>query len=213
MFKKPTLIIDASGENVKIAFSQNGTLSAKITTDSPALESVSQAINDLCKDFSEIENYAICTGPGSMLGERFASVFASTLAKLHNAKIFEWDIMQATAFVIADSLAVSEKFALFTPSRKGFANILIFADSKIIEEKEIEISAINDFAQYKKFTLRQRKNQPVELSQFEEIQPTPVQIFQALKNHATLLSECDLPPDAKSLTKREYAKWKAQAHI
>ena len=114
---------------------------------------------------------------------------------------------------IADSLAVSEKFALFTPSRKGFANILIFAENKIIEEKEIEMSAINDFAECKKFTLRQRKNQPVELSQFEEIQPTPTQIFQALKNHNTLLSECDLPPDAKSLTKREYAKWKAQAHI
>lgn len=213
MFNKLTLIIDASGENVKIALSQNGVLLAEITTTAPALETVSQAMSDACKDFSKIENYVICTGPGSMLGERFASAFVSTLAKLHNAKIFEWDSMKVSAFTIASMPESPEKFTLLAPSRKGYVNILNFTNGKIVEQKEIEISTLEESAEEKKYALRQRKNPPLELSKFEEFQPTPTQIFQTLKNNPELLSECELPPDAKSLTQREYVKWKAQAHI
>ena len=213
MFSKPTLIIDASGDNVKLAFVENNQLAKELTTTAPALETVSQAMSEICSDFSKIENYAICTGPGSMLGERFASVFASTLAKLYNAKIFEWDSMKVASFAIASIPATPDKFSLFTPSRKGFANIVNFANGDIIEQKEIEISEIDNSAEDKKYILKQRKILPKELSEFEEVQPSPAQIFETLQQHCELLSSCDMPPDAKSLTKREYVKWKAQAHI
>ena len=85
MFSKPTIIIDASGDNVKLALVENNRLVNELTTTAPALETVSQAMSEVCSDFSKIENYVICTGPGSMLGERFASVFASTLAKLYES--------------------------------------------------------------------------------------------------------------------------------
>ena len=39
------------------------------------------------------------------------------------------------------------------------------------------------------------------------------EIFETLKKYPELLNHCDFPPDAKSLSKREYVKWKAQAHI
>lgn len=213
MFSKPTIIIDASGENVKIALAENNLLAKEITTAAPALETVSQAMYDICSDFSKIENYAICTGPGSMLGERFASAFVSTLAKLHNAKIFEWDSMKVATFAIANTPTTPDKFSLFTPSRKGFANIVNFADGKILEQKEIEISTIDESSEEKKYILKQRKVLPKELSEFEEVQISPSQIFETLKAHCDLLSPCDMPPDAKSLTQREYVKWKAQAHI
>ena len=151
MFSKPTIIIDASGENVKIALAENNLLAKEITTTAPALETVSQAMCDICSDFSKIENYAICTGPGSMLGERFASAFVSTLAKLHNAKIFEWDSMKVATFAMANTPTTPNKFLLFTPSRKGFANIVNFADGKILEQKEIEISTIDESSEEKKY--------------------------------------------------------------
>ncbi len=210
MFTKPTIIADASSESVKIALTKNNEIVCELTTDAPALESFSQAMNDICKDFSEIGNYAICTGPGSMLGERFASVFISTLARINNAKIFEWDAMKVAAYSIFDSKKI-ENFLLLAPSRKDWVNILKMSNGKIEFEREIEISNIPE--DDLKILLHQRKNPPAGLSDIAEFSPTPTTIFNTLKLHPELLGECDLPPDAKSLTKREYVKWKAQAHI
>ncbi len=211
MLNKTTIIADASGDSVKIVLAKNGSIVNQISTDAPALETFAQAMNDICADLSEVKNYALCTGPGSMLGERFSSVYISTLAKLFNAKIFEWDAMKVASHALAISKNL-DTFTLVAPSRKGWVNILKFENGKIESETEAEISPIDKNENL--FLLKQRKNLP---SQFfesaEEFSTTAEMIFEAIKRHPELLSPCDLPPDAKSLTQREYVKWKAQAHI
>ncbi len=210
MLNQTTIIADASGDCVKIVLSKNGSIANQISTDAPALETFASAMNKICDDFSNIENYAVCTGPGSMLGERFSSVYICTLAKLFNAKIFEWDSMKVAAFALSISKNI-DTFTLVAPSRKGWVNVLKFSNGEIESELETEIATLSEIENV--FLLKQRKNLPTQFELFEEFSPSAEMIFEALKRRPELLSECELPPDAKSLTKREYVKWKAQAHI
>ncbi len=211
MFEKTTLIIDGSGECVKLALAVGGGLAFESKSDAQSIESVAAEVAKLPAELSEIGAYAVCTGPGSMLGTRFASAYVSTLAKLFGADIFEWDAMQTAAFALAD--AGMPEFSLLAPSRKGYANLLNFAGGAIESESETEIPLLPPLLKQKVYNLYQRKNAADEIAQFEKIDIEPKLIFGTLKKHPELLSKCDIPPDAKPLTRREYVKWKAQAHI
>lgn len=211
MFEKTTLIIDGSGERVKLALASGGESAFESQSEAQSIESVAAEIAKLPAELSEIGAYAICTGPGSMLGTRFASAYVSTLAKLFGADIFGWDAMRVAAFAIAD--AGTPEFSLLAPSRKGFANLLNFSGGAVESESETEIPLLPPLLKQKVYHLYQRKNAADEIAQFEKIDIEPKRIFGTLKRHPQLLSKCDIPPDAKSLTKREYVKWKAQAHI
>lgn len=212
MFENPTLIIDGGGENVKIAEIENGELARESVSGAQAIESVANSMRQFADNFGKIKAYAVCSGPGSMLGTRFASVYASTLAKLNDAEIFEWDIMQTAAFWLFDKFGDCE-FSLAAPSRKGCVNLLNFKDGKIESQNEYDISLLDTLRKNKTYQLHQRQKVADEIAQFEKIDLTPKQIFETLKKYPELLNHCDFPPDAKSLSKREYVKWKAQAHI
>ncbi|MBQ6535003.1 MAG: hypothetical protein IJI37_07505 [Opitutales bacterium] len=213
MFAEKTMIIDASGRRVKAALAENGKLAGAAQAREAALESLSDAACSLCEDFSKVRAYAVCTGPGSMLGERCASAFASTLARLFGAEIFEWDCMKAAAFFISDKDGAPESFAIAAPSRKGFANVLEMRGGKILREEEVEISALENIPEKtKKYLLAQRDIIPAGFENFEKIEMSAEDIFGTLNRHARLLSKCGEPPDAKALSKREFVKWKAQAH-
>lgn len=208
MFEETTLIIDACGERVKMSLAKNGEQIFETVSDRQAIESAAQCALALPLELREIRAYAICTGPGSMLGTRFASAFASTIAKLSDAEIFEWDAMLAAAHAIADGGEAAE-FSLVAPSRRGFANIVNFANGGVELEAEVELERLEGIAKQKKFLLRQRKSD----FDFEEFDPSPRQLFETLKKHPELAKKCELPPDAKPLSKREYVKWRGQAHI
>ena len=49
--------------------------------------------------------------------------------------------------------------------------------------------------------------------EIEEIEISLSETYEILKRYPNLATICGFPPDAKSLTKREYVKWKAQAPI
>ena len=200
MFEETTLIIDACGERVKMSLAKNGEQIFETVSDRQAIESAAQCALALPVELREIRAYAI--------GTRFASAFASTLAKLSDAEIFEWDAMLAAAYAIADGGAEAE-FSLVAPSRRGFANIVNFANGGVELEAEVELERLDGIAKQKKFLLRQRKSD----FDFEEFDPSPRQLFETLKKHPELAKKCELPPDAKPLSKREYVKWKGQAHI
>ena len=206
------IIVDATSAELKVALCIDSKLSAVSQTKAQAMEGFFQALHDVCKqcNLSEIEAFALCTGTGSILGTRTASVGIATITKFTNAKIFEYNCMEVATFALADS--GENNFSLFTPSRKGFANILNF-NGAITLLKEIQISDIDNFAFDKKILLWQRDKVNDALAQFQTYKLDEQHTLDTLMQHPHLAHLCSDTPDAKSLTEREYVKWKAQVHI
>ena len=206
------ILVDATGETLKTALFQESKIVATPDTCGQPMESFFQNIAEICQNISisEIGEFFLCTGTGSILGTRTASVATSTIANFSNAKIFEWNCMQTAAYAIADK--GENKFSILTPSRKGFANLLNF-DYTITFFEEIPIEQVQDNALARKISLFQRSKVPLIFSEFEQFNLDAQTAFETLKKHPDLLSACTEAPEAKSLTKREYVKWKAQAHI
>jgi len=212
-FSKKILLIDASGEKVKLAFSHNGEVLKEIETSEPAMESLSGAVESLCKDcgveLKEIQEFGLSQGPGSVLGVRIASAYVSTIAKSYGAKIFVWDSLLVGLYALSARLN-KDTLTLAVPSRKGFVNVASLENNELKFEKELSLDEAKPIFSQKIFHLRQRAKAELENSQ--DVNISLAETLKVIKIH-NLVEYCSLPPDAKSLTVREYVKWKAQVHI
>ena len=159
---------------------------------------------------ANIGAFVLCTGTGSVLGTRTASVGFAVAAKFTGAKMFQFNCMEVAAHALSEK--VGGAFSLFTQSRKGYANILNF-DGGVKLLREIPAGEISALALRKRFTLRQRQKTDAALSDFEMFEMPAAEIAQTLLKYPELARECSDTPDAAPLTEREYVKWKAQAHI
>ena len=206
------IIVDATSAKLKVALCENGKISEFAQVNGQAMECFFQALEQVCKKYKpiEIEAFALCTGTGSILGTRSASVAIATIANFSNAKIFEYNCMEVAAYAIANTNQYN--FSLFTPSRKGYVNILNF-EEKIKLLKEIKIDEISEFSLEKKIVLWQRDKIDVAISEFPTFYLDEKSTLEVLVQNPHLASICEDTPDAKPLTEREYVKWKAQAHI
>ena len=209
---KNAIIADATSINVRTALVENGAFKTEFVSDLPSMESFADSLSKICSDFSGIDAYVICTGPGSVLGTRVASAAVSTLAKMHKAPVFEFDAMKIAAYAVFCRGGNSD-FSILAPSRKGFANLLNFFFLFVECEREIEDENLASFCKPRKFLLKQKNTVSKNLSEIEEIEISLSETYEILKRYPNLATICGFPPDAKSLTKREYVKWKAQAPI
>ncbi len=209
MFENFIIIADASGESSKIAQIKNEKIVSEIEDGGAALENFANLISQM--NPREAEAFLLSEGPGSILGTRAASLHVSVAALFSGAKIYSFDIMRVSALAIANK--VREAFSLLAPSRKGFVNILDFDGKNIIDEREIEIAQLPDFARERIFLLNQRKKVAATIENYTRANPTLSEIWLAIQAHPEELTLRNEAIEAKSLTKREYAKWKAQAHI
>ncbi len=204
------LIVDATGESMKMALVKGGAVAAA--------RDGGKAMEDFFRTFAEcaggelanIGAFVLCTGTGSVLGTRTASVGLSVASIFNAAKMFEFNCMEVAAFALSEK--IGGEFSLFTQSRRGYANILNFGGGvKLL--REIPADEISALALPKRFTLRQRQKTDAALAGFEMLEMSAAEIAQTLLKHPELARECSDTPDAAPLTEREYAKWKAQAHI
>ena len=210
---KNIMLADATGENVKVAAAKGGEFTGEIQTGAQAMESFPEAAAQICPDLAAVEAFLLCEGPGSMLGTRSASAFIASVAALTKAKIYTLDSMRAAAFAFAGANPGIAEFSIIAPSRKGFANLLNFSNGEIEFEREVEIAELGVLAHSGKRLLRQRKNVDAALAGMETVEFSLKEIFETAKARPELLEPRETPPDAKSLSKREYVKWKAQARI
>ena len=209
---KKIVIVDATSQHLKLALCKDCCIEKKSTVVGQALECFYQALTDVCPQnlLEEIDAFILCTGTGSILGTRTASVGIATITKFTKAKIFEYNCMEVATHSLADK--GENCFSLFTPSRKGYVNILNF-NSKIELLKEIKFEEIESVAFAKQISLHQRNKLDATLAQMQQYNISEEEIATTLFAHPELLTPCTETPDAKSLTEREYVKWKAQAHI
>ncbi len=204
------LIADATSEELKMALVENGRI-AKTINAGRAMEHFFEALGECTGgDFAGISAFVLCTGTGSVLGTRTASVSLSTIAQFTGAQIFQFNCMEVGALYLSEK--IDGKFTLLTQSRKGYANILNY-DGGIKLLKEITVDQIDSTAHPRRLVLRQRAKADPALAKFETFELDALQTAQTLLKNPKLAAQCSQSPDAKPLTEREYVKWKAQAHI
>lgn len=217
MEKFPTILIDASGVPLKALFANNGGIVCSREYVTQALEGLPSILETLLKEaghsMCEVKNFVLCIGPGSMLGTRIASAMLFTLKNLSpESKFFVYDTLQAHAYAMFDSekaeVRNAKKFAILAPSRKGFTNMILAENGKIISESEV----LESFSfPENSYLLNQRNAPPPEaLKDFPELEKFPVsKIFEVLQKNKNLLEEiCETAPEPKTLSEREYVKWK-----
>lgn len=212
------VLADASGRGARLASVRGGVFEFELSSAEGAVESFADLLRRLCEKSgakpADIGAFAMCVGPGSILGTRVASAAICAIAEVSGAKILVWDILQAGARVLAKRKEKAP-FALFAPSRKGFANCLTFDGSAVLGEREIELSRAipEDSLPKNRILLDQKKTAEPFLSNMPRVDFSMEQIWDALRENPKLLEEAKSPPNAKSLSKREYVKWKAPALI
>ncbi len=206
-----TFVIDASGSVLKCAAMRDGIFIGGVESEGGAAENFPFAIRKLLKISSasgtdDIDNFAVCEGPGSMLGTRVASAAVSSLvsASKKRAKIFSYDSLVCAARVL---ISRGEKnFCVVAPSRKGFANLIEVSGGEIKSEREV----VENFAfPQNSFLLRQRPSEAL-----SGLKDANIQMYEECVAALEISSEVKSGTiEAKTLTKREYVKWKAQARI
>lgn len=210
---KNIIIVDACQSKVRIGIAQNGVFKAELETDKQAMESFLESLKKLLENeglnLAQIDAFALCVGPGSILSTRVASAAISTISKVTNAKIFTWDVLQCSAFALAKRLDESS-ILLCAPSKKGFANIVSLQNGKILFQKEISLDTP---LAHNARLLNQKKTTDLAFEKLERVEFSIKEIWNILIDNETLLEETQTPPNAKSLSERNYIKWKAPALI
>ncbi len=215
---KVSAIIDASGRNARAAIIRGGEFSGEISSGLQAIESFAQTLEGACKsagvEAGEISEFFLCVGPGSILGTRTASAAVSTIAAVNEAAIHVWDSLETAAYVLS-SRGAKAPFAVFAPSRKGFVNCALFDGEKMLWERELEASDAGSAGKIadNAYLLDQRKTSEPMLEGMEKIELPLSEIWEAINKNPKLCAPADFPPNAKSLSERTYAKWKAPALI
>ncbi len=207
MFGKNIFIADATGEHAKLAHILCGECVCERRADGPALENFAAMLSDL--KLSEADSLLLAHGPGSVLGTRVASMYFAVLGIFSKAQSYSFDILRVSA--LAHSAKFKNPFTLLAPSRKGFVNILDFDSKSITFEREIAASDVMGLSRSDIFLLNQKSK--TGFDKFPRIDPPIFEIWRALcanPGEAVLNTQ---PIEAKSLTEREYVKWKAQAPI
>jgi len=126
--------------------------------------------------------------------------------------------MQTAAFALykgfAGSLNASEKeeFKILAPSRKGFVNVLDFKGGEVALQEEAEIESAQDCGGLA-FLLDQRSKVDDRLQGIKRLDLTAKAAAMTLLSEPLLARKCKAVPEPKSLSNREYVKWKAQARI
>ncbi len=207
MFGNNILVADATGEHAKLAHILDGTCVKDVRADGPALENFASMLTG--SNLSEVDSLLLAHGPGSILGTRVASMFFSIFRIFSNAKLYSFDILRVSALV--HSTKIKKPFTLLTPSRKGYVNILDFDSGRIKCEREIAVSSVPISPDANIFLLSQKDK--VDFGDFPRIDPTMFEIWSALRANPDESQFNLLPIEAKSLSERKYAKWKAQAPI
>ena len=210
---KSLAVADASGERVKMALLSSGAVVAEISRVKMAMEIFAESLSELCGgELGKVEAFALCIGPGSMLSTRVGSCILSTISALTNAELFSWDCMQTAAFAGSLNASEKEEFKILAPSRKGFVNVLDFKGGEVALQEEVEIESAQDCGGLA-FLLDQRSKVDDRLQGIKRLDLTAKAAAMTLLSEPLLARKCKAVPEPKSLSNREYVKWKAQARI
>ena len=145
---QPCLVIDGSArEGVRVGVLADGRWLSESTVDAGALEATTDlALAVLQKShlkFTDIKSYAVCIGPGSMLGIRVSAMAVRTWATLYQRPIYVWESLRLLAEHALEQ-GVKAPFAVINESRLKRWNIVAVKAADSFESAvELEFDEVN----------------------------------------------------------------------
>ena len=145
---QPCLVIDGSArEGVRVGVLADGCWLSESTVDAGALEATTDlALAVLQKShlkFTDIKSYAVCIGPGSMLGIRVSAMAVRTWATLYQRPIYVWESLRLLAEQAIEQ-GVKVPFAVINESRLKRWNIVAVKAADSFESAvELEFDEVN----------------------------------------------------------------------
>ena len=145
---QPCLVIDGSArEGVRVGVLADGRWVAESVVAAGALEATTDLTAEVLKKahlkFSDLKSYAVCIGPGSMLGIRVSAMAVRTWATLYQRPIYVWESLKLLAeHALAQGVKVP--FAAINESRLKRWNLLAVKSADSFEPTvELEVDEVN----------------------------------------------------------------------
>ncbi len=145
---QPCLVIDGSArEGVRVGVLADGRWVAEARVMEGALESTTDLTAEVLQKahlkFTDIKSYAVCIGPGSMLGIRVSVMAVRTWATLYRRPIYVWESLKLLAeHALAQGVKVP--FAVINESRLKRWNLLVVKAADSFEPTaELEVDQVN----------------------------------------------------------------------
>ena len=145
---QPCLVIDGSArEGVRVGVLADGRWVAESVVAAGALEATTDLAAEVLKrahlTFTDIKSYAVCIGPGSMLGIRVSAMAVRTWATLYQRPIYVWKSLKLLAEHALEQ-GVNAPFAVINESRlKRWNFVAVKAADSFEPAVELEVDEVN----------------------------------------------------------------------
>lgn len=145
---QPCLVIDGSArEGVRVGVLVDGRWLAESTVAAGALEATTDLAAQVLKKahlkFIDIKSYAVCIGPGSMLGIRLSAMAVRTWATLYQRPIYVWESLRLLAEHALEQ-GVKVPFAVINESRLKRWNYMAVKSADSFDAPvELEVEEVN----------------------------------------------------------------------
>lgn len=131
----PCLVLDGSArEGVRVGVSVEGRWLSEASSEKGPLEAaadcVRSALGSAGLSVDDVRSFAVCAGPGSILGVRLTAMMARTWTALAERPCFVWNSLEAVGLATVAS-GVSPPFAVISESRLKRWNVLPFSSDGI----------------------------------------------------------------------------------
>lgn len=146
--EQPCLVIDGSArEGVRVGVLVDGRWLAESTVATGALEATTDLAAEVLKKaqlkFIDIKSYAVCIGPGSMLGIRVSAMAVRTWATLYQRPIYVWESLRLLAEYALEQ-GVKAPFAVINESRLKRWNFMTVKSVDSFDAPvELEVEEVN----------------------------------------------------------------------
>ena len=146
--EQPCLVIDGSArEGVRVGVLVDGRWLAESTVAAGALEATTDLAAEVLKKahlkFIDIKSYAVCIGPGSMLGIRVSAMAVRTWATLYQRPIYVWESLRLLAEHALEQ-GVKVPFAVINESRLKRWNYMAVKSADSFDAPvELEVEEVN----------------------------------------------------------------------
>lgn len=147
---EPCLVIDGSARHgIEVGVYGNEGWLAHASTEEGALEGLwyatEKALGEARLSLGEIKSFAVCVGPGSMLGIRITALAVRTWSALATRPIYVWETLPVLAQVLLKRGGRTKPFLALTESRmKRWHAIHVnpLSQPAIVWQKELSVEEI-----------------------------------------------------------------------